>query len=79
MFQLKKGQEAFTVVEGPYKNRTFRPGETYTDIPPQEAGKFAETKKAAPAKAAVKTESAKPAKAESKKAIVFSSSEKGGR
>lgn len=59
MFQLKKGKEGFTVVEGPFKGRAYKPGETYAEIPPQEAGKFTEIKKAA----APIREVAKPAKA----------------
>lgn len=33
MFQLKKGQEAFTIMAGPDEGKTFRPGMTY-DVPP---------------------------------------------
>jgi hypothetical protein len=43
MYQLKKGQEAFTVVEGPFKGRSFKPGQLYAEIPPQEARKFTGT------------------------------------
>ncbi len=47
MFQLKKGKEALTMVEGPFKGRSFKPGESYSDIPPGMAGSFAEIKKTA--------------------------------
>jgi len=67
MFQLKKGKEAFTVVEGPFAKKTFKPGDLYAEIPQNEAGRFQEIKKAAPAKAPA-AETEKPAKAESKKA-----------
>jgi hypothetical protein len=74
MFQLKKGKEAFTVVEGLFKGRSFKPGQPYAEIPLQEAGKFETIKKAA----APVRDGAKPGKADSKKAIVNSPSEKGG-
>jgi len=40
-FRLKTGQERFRVVDGPYENREYLPGVTYTDIPPGEAARFA--------------------------------------
>jgi hypothetical protein len=69
MFQLKQGKEAFTVVEGPFKGRSFKPGQIYAEIPPQEAGKFAEIKKTnATAKVAASGVADSPAKpADSKK------------
>lgn len=70
MYQLKKGKEAFTVVEGPFKNQTFVPGKLYAEIPPGDAKRFTEVKEAAPEAGAER-----PAKAESKKAA--SPSEKG--
>ena len=39
-YQLKKGIEAFTVVEGPGAGLQFKPGESYAEIPPAEAKKF---------------------------------------
>lgn len=70
MYQLKKGKEGFTMVEGPFKGR-FEPGKDYDKIPPGMAGSFTEIKKA-PAPAA------KPAKADdSKKAVFNPPSEKG--
>lgn len=53
MYQLKKGKEAFTMVEGPFKGRKFEPGKTYNEIPPDMAGNFTGIKKAiAPIEAA---------------------------
>ena len=40
MYQLKKGVQSFTVVEGPLANQTFSPGESYAEIPPGEEAKF---------------------------------------
>jgi hypothetical protein len=40
MYQLKKGQESFTPVEGPLGMRTFKPGESYDEIPPGMEGRF---------------------------------------
>lgn len=37
---LKKGVEAFEVVDGPLAGRKFVPGKTYAEIPPQEKAKF---------------------------------------
>ena len=56
MYQLKKGKEGFTMVEGPFKGR-FEPGKSYDKIPPGMAGSFTEIKKAA-------APVAKPAKAD---------------
>lgn len=41
-YQLKKGVEAFQVVDGPFARRHYRPGIDYRekDIPPQERHKF---------------------------------------
>lgn len=44
MYQLKKGQEAFTVVEGPFAGQTFKPGVHYAEIPKETAGRFAAVK-----------------------------------
>lgn len=42
MYRLKKGQEAFQVVDGPFAKRRYRHGVEYADgdIPPQEKKKF---------------------------------------
>jgi hypothetical protein len=67
MYQLKKGKEGFTMVEGPFKGR-FEPGKDYDKIPPGMAESFTEIKTATapPMRAAV----ANPAKADdSKKAV----------
>ena len=75
MYQLKKGKEAFTVVEGQFKGVTFKPGTSYSEIPSAMAGSFTRLGtdlKSAPteaAAAAVKplAEVEKPAKADNKK------------
>ena len=70
MYQLKKGKEGFTMVEGPFAGRSFEPGKDYSEIPPGMAGKFEANKEAAaPAageKKPAKAEVAKPAEAENK-------------
>jgi len=60
MYQLKKGQEAFTVVEGPLKGKTFKPGARYDDIPPGMSGRFAAIKAAAAPEPEPAAEPAKP-------------------
>ena len=78
MYRLKKGQEAFTPVEGPFAGRKFVAGQLYGEIPPGTAGKF-EATAAAPAKVGPDFKSVpKPAKDESKKAVGNAPSEKGG-
>ena len=80
MYRLKKGQEAFTPVEGPFARRKFIPGQLYGEIPPGTAGKFEATVtvkaevKAAPG-VAVKTAVSKP---DSKKVADNPPPEKGG-
>ena len=49
-FQLKKGQESFTPVEGPFAKKQFAPGQTYSEIPPNEERRFEEIKPAPAAK-----------------------------
>jgi hypothetical protein len=81
MFKLKKGQEAFTPVEGPFAGRKFVVGQIYGEIPPGTAGKFEEIKKAAAAKttgADLKLVPKTTAKDDSKKAAALAPSEKGG-
>ena len=43
-YQLKPGQEAFQVVDGPFEGRQYRPGVTYAEaeIPPREEKRFEE-------------------------------------
>lgn len=41
-YQLKPGVESFQVVDGPMAYATFKKGETYDQIPPQESEKFQE-------------------------------------
>lgn len=33
MFKLKKGQEAFTIMDGPDAGKTYRPGMSYDQAP----------------------------------------------
>ena len=40
MFRLRKNAPDFEVVDGPFTGRTFRAGETYAEIPPEEASRF---------------------------------------
>ena len=63
MYQLKKGQEAFTVVEGPLKGKTFKPGARYEEIPRECAGRFAAIRAAATAAEPVKPKTEKKASA----------------
>lgn len=46
MYQLKKGQESFTPVEGPYAGRKYVPGRLYEEIPPEEEKRFVKIKPA---------------------------------
>lgn len=48
MYTLKPGQPAFQVVDGPCKGRTYKPGEVYAEVPPQDAGRFKAVKAPAP-------------------------------
>lgn len=70
MYQLKKGQESFTPVEGPFALKNFYPGKLYAEIPPGTEGKFDKIPDAAPDPAPEK-----PARADSKRGS--SPSEKG--
>jgi hypothetical protein len=47
-YKLKETAETFRVVDGPYAGQDFKPGMTYDDIPPQEAGKFEKVKEETP-------------------------------
>ena len=40
MYELKKNKEAFTMVEGPFKNKRFEPGKSYDAIPECMSGSF---------------------------------------
>jgi|GEM_PF-3236931 len=44
MYKLKQGVQGFTVIDGPMAKKSFKQGETYAEIPPQEAAKFEEIK-----------------------------------
>ncbi len=57
-YRLKKGVEAFTVMDGPFEGRSFKPGVAYTEIPPQEAKKFEEIREEA--KTEAEAQKAKP-------------------
>ena len=41
-YKLKIGQESIRVVDGLFAGRVYRPGMTYNEIPPEEAGRFEE-------------------------------------
>jgi len=43
MYELKKNKEAFTMVEGPFKNKRFEPGKSYDEIPESMSGNFVTT------------------------------------
>jgi len=64
MYQLKPGSESFTVVDGPFAKKTYKPGQAYAEIPPQEKKRFQEIKEEAPESGA----GSKPARAEAAKA-----------
>lgn len=64
MYQLKAGSESFTVVDGPYAGKTYKPGQAYADVPPQEMRRFQKIKEEAPDSGA----GFKPARAETAKA-----------
>lgn len=57
-YRLKPGVESFQVVDGPMAYTTFKKGETYDEIPPQEAEKFEEINVAAPAKGSSRSKGA---------------------
>jgi len=40
MYKLKPNVPDFTVVDGKFEGRTYKAGETYPEIPPQEKQKF---------------------------------------
>jgi hypothetical protein len=46
MYKLKSNVPDFTVVDGIFKNRTYKAKETYAEIPPEEKDKFEEIKTA---------------------------------
>ncbi|OPY74716.1 MAG: hypothetical protein A4E64_02138 [Syntrophorhabdus sp. PtaU1.Bin058] len=41
-YRLKSNEAPFEVVDGPMAGRKFSAGETYTEVPPQEAHRFEE-------------------------------------
>jgi len=50
MYRLKKGQEAFELVDGPMAGRKFVPGRSYEEIPAQEKRRFEKISKPAAAR-----------------------------
>jgi len=44
-YKLKPGQERFRVCDGPFANREYAPGVIYSEVPPQESGRFEEVRK----------------------------------
>ena len=48
MYRLKKNQEEFEVVDGPFEGRRYRHGETYRKIPPGERHRFEQITTEAP-------------------------------
>ena len=69
MYELKKNKEAFTMVEGPFKGRTFAPGKSYDEVPSNMIGSFVKAgepsvrpEPVAPTEEAVKPEPADDAK-----------------
>ncbi len=47
-YKLKRGQESFTAVDGPFAGRTFCPGKIYAAVPPGEERRFERVRDAAP-------------------------------
>jgi hypothetical protein len=43
LYKLKPNQEPFVVCGGPFEGRKFLTGQTYAEIPPEEADRFDET------------------------------------
>jgi hypothetical protein len=39
-YQLKKGQETFQAMDGPFAYHTFKKGVIYEDVPPEEKHRF---------------------------------------
>lgn len=64
--KLKKGIEAFEVVDGPFAGKKFQREKTYDEIPPQEKGKFEALDPTPPAASPGKRGDAKGQKKESK-------------
>jgi hypothetical protein len=42
MYKLKENQESFQVVDGEFAGRSYKRGETYSEVPPNEAYRFDE-------------------------------------
>lgn len=41
-YRLKKGVEAFQIVDGPFAGRKYERGKTYKEVPPREHHRFEE-------------------------------------
>ena len=41
MWKLKEDQPAFEMVDGPHAGKSYRHGESYAEVPPTEAWRFA--------------------------------------
>ena len=44
-YRLKKNVEAFTVVDGPFEKKQYKPDVEYEEVPPHEKHKFEKVKK----------------------------------
>ena len=42
MYKLKENQESFQVVDGAFAGRSYKRGESYAEVPPNEAHRFDE-------------------------------------
>ena len=54
MVRLKKGREAFTIVDGPDAGKTYRPGMEYDQVPKGYEDRFEKNKDPKPPKLVVK-------------------------
>ena len=68
-YKLKHNAESFTVVDGAFAGKTYRPGTVYAEVPPQERGRFEEIKEE-PSAAASEGRPAKPRVEASKAKII---------
>ena len=48
MYRLKTSEPEFTVVDGAFANHTYRAGQSYAEIPPEEANRFEKIEDPAP-------------------------------
>jgi len=59
MFELKKGEPAFEIVDGPMTGRSFQPGQKYKEIPDNYKDRFAKVKSPVPSKSKTPVSTAK--------------------